>query len=74
MFHEQDVTVQLDNGDLILAQLLVAADGANSALRAQVATPVIHRDYEQHGLVATIRSTEPHEGVARAGIFCRAVR
>ncbi|MCL5049058.1 MAG: FAD-dependent oxidoreductase [Firmicutes bacterium] len=64
-FHEQDVTVQLDNGDLILAQLLVAADGANSALRAQVATPVIHRDYEQHGLVATIRSSEPHQGVAR---------
>ena len=29
-FHEQDVTVQLDNGDLILAQLLVAADGGET--------------------------------------------
>jgi len=64
-FQEQDVTVQLDNGDIILAQLLVAADGGNSKLRQHVATPVVHRDYEQHGLVATIKTSLPHQGIAR---------
>ena len=32
-FHEQDVTLSLSNGDIVLTQLLVAADGARSALR-----------------------------------------
>ncbi|RUO36110.1 FAD-dependent 2-octaprenylphenol hydroxylase [Aliidiomarina shirensis] len=64
-YHENDVSVELDNGNVILAQLLVAADGARSQLREHVGTPVIHRDYEQQGLVATVESSEPHEGIAR---------
>lgn len=64
-YHESDVSVELDNGNVILAQLLVAADGARSQLREEVGTPVIHRDYEQQGLVATVESSEPHQGIAR---------
>ncbi|RUO20466.1 FAD-dependent 2-octaprenylphenol hydroxylase [Aliidiomarina iranensis] len=72
-YHESDVSVALingkgngnGNGDVILAQLLVAADGARSQLRDHVGTPIIHRDYEQQGLVATIESEEPHAGIAR---------
>lgn len=64
-YHENDATIQLDTGDVILAQLVVAADGARSKLREQVGTPVIHRDYQQAGVVATIRTSEPHNGIAR---------
>ncbi|MCC5879717.1 MAG: UbiH/UbiF/VisC/COQ6 family ubiquinone biosynthesis hydroxylase [Idiomarina sp.] len=64
-FSAQDVTLSLSNGDIILAQLLVAADGARSKLREQAGTPMVFKDYEQHGLVATIKSQHPHQGTAR---------
>lgn len=70
-FSEQDVTLQLNDangdgkGDIVLAQLLVAADGARSQLRELASTPMVFKDYEQQGLVATIRSAQPHQGVAR---------
>lgn len=63
--HEHDVSVQLEQGDLLLAQVIVAADGARSALRERVGTPLIHRDYQQAGIVATIACAEPHGGIAR---------
>lgn len=62
---EQDVTLSLSNGDIVLAQLLVAADGARSKLRELAGTPMVFKDYEQHGLVATITSQHPHQGTAR---------
>ncbi|RUO28051.1 hypothetical protein CWE12_12560 [Aliidiomarina sedimenti] len=65
VFSEQDVTLSLSNGDIVLAQLLVAADGAQSTLRSQADTPMVFKDYEQQGLVATIRSEKPHQGIAR---------
>ncbi|RUO24439.1 hypothetical protein CWE09_11290 [Aliidiomarina minuta] len=61
----QDVSLSLSNGDIVLAQLLVAADGAQSKLREQAGTPVTFKDYEQQGLVATIRTAQPHNGIAR---------
>lgn len=64
-FSEQDVTLSLSNGDIILAQLLVAADGARSRLREQAGMPMVFKDYEQHGLVATIKSQHAHQGIAR---------
>lgn len=64
-FHEQDVTLSLSNGDIVLTQLLVAADGARSALREQAGTPMVFKDYEQHALVANIQTQHPHQQVAR---------
>ncbi|WP_157981344.1 UbiH/UbiF/VisC/COQ6 family ubiquinone biosynthesis hydroxylase [Aliidiomarina sanyensis] len=64
-YHAHDVTLQLGNGDVVLSQLLVAADGAQSKLRAASGTPVTHRDYEQEGVVCTIRTEVPHGGIAR---------
>lgn len=65
VFGEQDVTLGLDNGDIVLGQLLVAADGANSSLRQAAGTPMVFKDYEQHGVVATVETTQPHGGIAR---------
>ncbi|WP_194757139.1 UbiH/UbiF/VisC/COQ6 family ubiquinone biosynthesis hydroxylase [Aliidiomarina indica] len=64
-YHEHDVSVQLSNNDVVIGQLLIAADGGQSRLRGISGTPVHHRDYEQEGVVCTIQSTEPHQGIAR---------
>lgn len=64
-FSADDVTLTLSNGDIVLGQLLIAADGAHSSLRHQAGTPVTFKDYEQKGLVANITCEQPHQGVAR---------
>ena len=68
-YHEQDVTLSLSNGDIVLTQLLVAADGARSALREQAGTPMVFKDYEQHALVANINTQHPHQQTARQGFM-----
>lgn len=65
VFTEQDVTLSLSNGDILLAQLVVAADGARSRLRELAGAPMVFKDYEQAGLVATIQCAQPHQGTAR---------
>lgn len=65
IFSEHDVTLGLSNGDIVLAQLLVAADGARSRLRELAGTPMVFKDYEQAGLVATIHCEQPHQRTAR---------
>lgn len=64
-YHEQDVALALKNGDIVLTQLLIAADGARSVLREQAGTPVVFKDYEQYALVANIETEQPHQQVAR---------
>lgn len=62
---EQDCTLELDNGDLVLTQLVVVADGARSETRRKLGLPVSFKDYGQQGLVATFEAEEPHLGIAR---------
>jgi len=47
------------------AELVVGADGANSWLRNKADIPLTFWDYRHHALVPTIRTEEPHGGVAR---------
>jgi 2-octaprenyl-6-methoxyphenol hydroxylase len=54
----------LDDGRVLSAPLLVAADGGQSALRGMAGIGVIAHDYEQMGLVTTIGHELPHDGVA----------
>ena len=54
----------LEDGSLLQAPLLVAADGAQSALRKMAGIAVSGHDYRQTGLVTTIEHELPHEGVA----------
>lgn len=54
----------LDDGRVLIAPLLVAADGGQSALRSMAGIGVIAHDYEQTGLVTTIAHELPHDGVA----------
>jgi 2-octaprenyl-6-methoxyphenol hydroxylase len=54
----------LDDGRILSAPLLVAADGAQSALRTMAGIGVTGHDYGQTGLVTTIGHELPHDGVA----------
>ena len=54
----------LDDGRILTAPLLVAADGGQSALRGMAGIGVIAHDYGQTGLVTTIAHELPHDGVA----------
>ncbi len=64
-FGENDAFISLKFGDMLSARLVVGADGANSWLRKQADIPLTWWDYKHHALVATIRTTEPHQSVAR---------
>ena len=62
---ENDAFITLESGDMLTARLVVGADGANSWLRNKADIPLTFWDYRHHALVATIRTEEPHGGVAR---------
>ncbi len=46
------------------ARLVVAADGARSAVRELLGIDAARRDYEQHAIVSAVRVSRPHQGVA----------
>jgi len=56
--------IELDDGRALTAPLVVAADGAQSALRSMAGIGVTGHDYQQMGLVTTIAHDLPHDGVA----------
>ena len=56
--------VTLDNGDVICAELLVGADGAQSWVRAQTDIGVDYRSYGQRAIVSNFQCEKPHRGVA----------
>lgn len=64
-FGAKEAFITLNNGNMLTASLLVAADGAHSWLREQAHIPLTFWDYQHHALVATVRTEEPHNAVAR---------
>ncbi len=59
------VTAVLDDGTVVRAPLVIAADGRNSVLRAQAGIEVVAWDYAQSGIVCTVEHDLPHNGVAQ---------
>lgn len=59
------VKLNADDGQCIRAPLVIAADGANSKLRALANFECREWDYEQHALVTTVRTQLPHNNTAR---------
>ena len=57
---EDGVTAHLNNGSTIRAQLLVAADGANSPIRSELGINVTEESYSQSAVVANWLCTYPH--------------
>ena len=62
---ENEAFITLDDGRMLTARLVVGADGADSWLRRYANIPLTFRDYQQHALVATVRTEKPHGGIAR---------
>jgi len=54
----------LRDGRTVVSPLVVAADGAMSALRTMAGIDTILHDYRQSGIVTTITHELPHEGTA----------
>lgn len=57
---EDRIHLNFANGDAVAARLLVAADGAASALRQWAGITTHGRDYAQRGVVAHVRTERPH--------------
>jgi len=64
-FGDNEAFITLQDGSIMSARLLVAADGANSWLRDKADIPLTFWDYEHHALVANIRTDMPHDAIAR---------
>lgn len=58
------VTVELDDGRKLTCRLLVAADGARSAVRGMVGIPVRRRDYGQRAIIGNLAAEQALRGRA----------
>ena len=56
--------LRLDDHSTLRARLVVAADGAESALREMAGIGVARFDYGQRGVVAYVETAKPHEDTA----------
>ena len=56
--------VRLADGTVIACRLVVAAEGRESALRAEAGIPVTRWDYGQQAIVCAVRHERPHGHVA----------
>lgn len=60
----QRASVQLDNGDVLEAELIVGADGAQSWVRGQCDINIDYRSYGQRAIVTNFECDKPHHGTA----------
>lgn len=58
---QDSITLTLDNHSVLSAQLLIAADGANSAVREHFQFATKQWDYGQHAIVTTITTENPNQ-------------
>ena len=59
--HDDAVRLTLENRTVVSAQLLIAADGANSAVRRHFKFATKQWDYGQHAIVTTIVTEKPNQ-------------
>lgn len=57
-------TASLDNGKIISAKLVAAADGRNSKARAAAGVSVMNRPYRQTAFVVKLKHERPHSGMS----------
>ena len=57
--------IHLADGSTLQTKLIIGADGANSFVREQAFIDLDVLDYKQAGISCAIRTTQPHEHVAR---------
>jgi 2-octaprenylphenol hydroxylase len=62
---EAIVKLKLANGDALQTKLLVGADGAHSWVRKSLNIPVEELPYDHTAVLATVKTTRPHQSIAR---------
>lgn len=62
--HASHIVITLDNGALLETNLIVGADGANSFIRQQYGFDCTVKSYQQHAIVANVKTTKPHQDIA----------
>jgi 2-octaprenylphenol hydroxylase len=65
VFGKQECFITLDDDSHLTARLVIGADGANSIVKQQANLAQTFWDYDQHAIVATIKTEHAHENVAR---------
>ncbi len=58
--HADGATLRLEDGGVLDARLVIAADGADSSVRRLLGIEADVHDYAQKGVVAYVRSEQPH--------------
>lgn len=61
---ESHASISLSSGLQCQAKLVIAADGANSETRRKLNLPEVSRSYEQYGVVARLKTENPHQHTA----------
>jgi ubiquinone biosynthesis UbiH/UbiF/VisC/COQ6 family hydroxylase len=64
-FAERLPGITTDQGTVLQAELFIAADGAQSPLRAAAGLPVDSKPYGVTAIVAHLKCSRPHQGTAR---------
>lgn len=57
--------ISLSDERMVSARLVIGADGANSMVRTQAGFPLTFWDYDQHAIVATVKTAKGHDNIAR---------
>lgn len=63
--NKHGVTLKLSSGQVIKADILIAADGKNSLIREKLHFELDHRSYNQIAIVCDIKHENHHKGIAR---------
>ena len=66
-----DVEVELEDGKVLAAQLLVGADGRDSWVRGQCDIGIDYRSYHQRAIVANFACEKSHHNVAYQWFTCK---
>lgn len=64
-FGQQECFISLEDDTHLTARLVIGADGPNSIVKQQASLPQTFWDYDQHAIVATVKTAEPHNHTAR---------
>lgn len=64
-FGQQECFVRLDDTSQLTARLVIGADGANSIVKKHANLAQTFWDYDQHAIVATVKTVLPHNNTAR---------
>jgi len=61
---ERETILTMESGNYVSAQLVIAADGANSRIRELSEFKTKEWDYDHHALVTTVKTELPHQRTA----------